>query len=131
MKKLLPGVFYLFALVPQFVFTQYEWMVAAVFLIGFCSAFAFRSGQVFWPLFIMQVLLTGIAFFLLGDRVSYLGDVLANFGIPAFALPILFVLFNALNVPLIFLFGRNIPPLFKDFLWTSEASEDMNSSASS
>lgn len=112
MKKIINLWPYFVALLPQFFVENYLWLTITLILIGCISKFFLKEKGVFLKMFLLELIVFTIVFFVFGDRVSYLHGILENSGLPSFLLSLLFILFNALNVAILFFTGYTLSSLF-------------------
>ena len=110
MIKYLP---YLLAVIPQILFKEYTWIVFSTIAIGFLSSLLIgRQQAVFLKIFIAELIVFGLLFFVSRDHVLYFDDVFKNLGISTALIPIVFIVFNVLNISLLFYFGYKVHNLF-------------------
>lgn len=105
MKKLTSNGPYIIALIPQFIFTNYIWVLISTVLIGFIASYVVSPVKVFGKMFILEFILFFVLFFMLKERVFYLKDVLLYFQVPSMFLSIVLPIFNALNISILFFAG--------------------------
>lgn len=99
---------YLLALLPQFIFQNYTLVIIGTILTGLIAAYFVAATRVFGKMFIIELFAFTIVFFMLKDRVAYLNGVLNSFALPAIALSIIFPVFNALNIAILFFTGYKL-----------------------
>lgn len=116
MKKLINHWPYVMAILPQLIFTDYIWVIISTILIGSIAYYFIPAQKVFGKIFIIELVLFFILFFIVQDRVFYMKDVLKHFGLPTFILLVIFPFFNALNVGILFFTGYQISRLLLDKL---------------
>jgi len=102
MKKIINQWPYFLALLPQFFVEDYMWLIITVILIGCISRFFLKEKYICIKLFVLELIVFSILFFILNDRIFYLEGILENLEVPNILLPILFILFNALNITILF-----------------------------
>jgi hypothetical protein len=112
MKKLLYRAPYLIALVPQFIFEYYACIVLGVILIGLLLGSYTAEKSVFGKIFFIEALIFSVVYYTTKERVFYLGDIFTNLGVSTYLVPVLFVIFNALNIAILFFFGYKLGQLF-------------------
>jgi hypothetical protein len=81
-------------------------------LIGGVTAFFIKKNNVFLKSFSVALLVFLIVFLLYKSRVVYMEDVIAGLGLPSMLSFILFPLFSALNVAILFFMGYTLGKLF-------------------
>ncbi|AXT56529.1 MULTISPECIES: hypothetical protein [Aquimarina] len=111
MKKTLNYLPYVVALIPQFVFNNYNLILISTILIGFIAQFVIDRNKVFFKVFILEILAFSIVFFLLKERVYYLNEALNNLGFSEILIVILLPVFNAINISILFFFGYKLSNL--------------------
>ncbi len=104
-KNYLP---YLLALLPQVIFSQYLLVVLTTVLIGFLAAWFIEGRRVFLRMLGIQFVFFLVLFLVFQANISYLGQIMSNLKMPAIIVPILFVLFNTLNLAILFFFGYKV-----------------------
>ncbi len=112
MKKVINQWPFLIALLPQFFIDDYLWIIITVILIGSISRFFLKDKRVFIKMFVMELIVFSIIFFVFKDRVFYLHGTLESVGLPNILLSVLFILFNALNIAILFFAGYALSTLF-------------------
>ena len=112
MKKILYKVPYLAALVPQFIFEDYVYIVLGVILIGLALGSYTAEKNVFWKMFFIEALLFLVVYYTTKERIFYLDNVFTNLEVSTYLVPVLFILFNALNIAVLFFFGYKLAQLF-------------------
>ncbi len=108
MNKTLNYLPILIALFPQFLFEDYELIMITTILIGIIAYFSLGNQNVFFRIFLSQLFVFSIAFLIYENRIFYLYEVFRNFELPELLLVMLFILFNTLNISLLFIFGYKI-----------------------
>ena len=114
MKNIINQWLYIAALLPQFLFEDYMWLVITVILIGGVSRFFLKDKRVFVKLFCLELIVFTIVFFIFQDRVFYLQGVFESIELPSILLSIVFVIFNALNIAILFFTGYKLTGLFTE-----------------
>ncbi|GAA0731504.1 hypothetical protein GCM10009430_43810 [Aquimarina litoralis] len=105
MKKILNYWPYLIALIPQFIFNNYLLIVITTFLVGLTSRFYIKNKWVLVKMFLLELLTFTIIFLIVGDRIFYLDEILLNLNLSESLLVIIFPIFNALNISILFFTG--------------------------
>ena len=111
MKKVFNHWLYIVAILPQFVFEDYLWITIIVILTGWISRYFLKDKRVFIKLFILELIVFATVFFIYNDRIFYLKGVLDNLELPTILLSITFLLFNALNISILFFTGYTLNSL--------------------
>lgn len=112
MKNIINYLPYCIAIVLQFIIPSYFLIVLLTVLIGIISAFFIKRRRVFIRSFSLTFLIFMLVFILYQSRIVYMGDVIASIGLPSITLYILFPLFTALNVSILFYTGYVLGTLF-------------------
>ncbi|HWK07169.1 MAG TPA: hypothetical protein VNS58_26235 [Puia sp.] len=108
MKKIINYWPYGLALLPQFIFADYSWVIISVVAIGMISTRFIGARNVFWKMFIIELILFSLFFFIVRDRLFYVKGVLKYFEMPEFLLLLVPPVFNALNTAVLFCVGREL-----------------------
>lgn len=111
MKSIKNTLPYLIALIPQILIANYTVMLISVILIGFIAGWFLTDKKVFVKMMIFQFAFFTILFFTTNDNIHYLESVIENIGLPSILLPVIFILFNTLNISILFLFGFKLQKL--------------------
>lgn len=107
-KSFLPLIL---ALIPQFIFENYTLVVLFTVAVGFAGGWLLEDKKIFLKMALFQLIFFSILFFVSRGNVFYLNEVMQNLKLPLFLIPIVFILFNTLNVAILFLFGYRIQKL--------------------
>lgn len=102
---------YLLGILPQFCFQSYTLIVFATILIGFLGGYLIKSGKVFIKIAIIQFFTFAMFFIICKENIAYLNGVFENLNLPVLLLPVLFTVFNVLNISILFLFGFRLQKL--------------------
>jgi len=112
MKKVINYIPYIIAaLLPQFIFKDYLWILISTILIGFITQLFMKNKKFFLKLFLIELVLFSIVFFIHKNRIVYLNDVAHNLELPEIVLMFLFPIFNALNISILFFLGYKLSSL--------------------
>ncbi len=101
-KNILP---FIIALLPQIVFENYTYIVVSTIAIGFIGGLFVKYKKVFLKIVILQFVFFSLLFYLTNDNIFYLNNVVQNLGLPLLLTPVIFILFNTLNISILFSFG--------------------------
>ncbi|WP_209405586.1 hypothetical protein [Pseudozobellia sp. WGM2] len=93
------------ALFPQVLFENYTFILVCTIVIGFIGGWFLTDRNVFLKMIISQLIFFGILFYTANKNISYLDHVVENLGLSTFLIDVTFILFNTLNISLLFLFG--------------------------
>ncbi|GGG24288.1 hypothetical protein GCM10011344_26280 [Dokdonia pacifica] len=99
---------YAICLLPQFFITDYLWYMIIIIAIGFLAKFVVRPKNVFVTLFVLELVTCAILFLVFNDRVFYLNGIFENLKLPALLSPVAFILFNAINMTVLFFTGYTL-----------------------
>ncbi|MEL6941236.1 MAG: hypothetical protein AAFO82_01085 [Bacteroidota bacterium] len=105
MKLLKNNIPFLLALLPQILFSNYMLVLITTIGIGFLGAWLIEGNRVFLKMLVLQLVFFSILFLLKKDNILYLDQVIQNLELPSVIVPILFILFNTLNIAILFFFG--------------------------
>jgi len=111
MKTLLKNILFIIAMIPQLIFKQYEWVLISIIVIGFTAAFFINHKKVFIKILILELIVFSILFFIRMENIFYFDNVFENFGISKLFVPIIFIIFNVLNISILFIFGYKLQVL--------------------
>ncbi len=111
MKRIAGQLLFFAAIIPQYVFPKYEWVVVSTCVIGFLTQLLIPNGKVFFKILIWELFSYSIMFMLFKNRIFYLDLVVENLGLNKILVPVTFIIFNTLNISLIFYFGYIISNL--------------------
>jgi hypothetical protein len=67
--------------------------------------------MVFFKMFVLELITISVVYFVYENRVLYLSGVFENLNISETFVPISFLIFNALNISILFFFGYKISSL--------------------
>ncbi|MHA7059721.1 hypothetical protein ACWGOQ_0021015 [Aquimarina sp. M1] len=112
MKKVINYWPYFIALIPQFIFNDYIWIVISIIFIGFISQYSIKNNLVFIKMMIIELIVFSMILFIFSDRIFYLKGILENLEIPEILLSICIPIFNSLNVAILFFTGYKLGSLF-------------------
>ncbi|CAL2082516.1 hypothetical protein [Tenacibaculum sp. 190524A02b] len=111
MKRIKNTLPFILALVPQLLFEKYIYVLIITIIIGFIGAWIQEDKKIFSKMLIIQLIFFSIIFYFTKDNISYLNNVAENLKLPAFLITIIFILFNTLNISILFLFGYRFQKL--------------------
>lgn len=111
MKRIKNTLPFILALVPQLLFEKYIYVLIITIIIGFIGAWIQEDKKIFSKMLIIQLIFFSIIFYFTKDNISYLNNVAENLKLPAFLITIIFILFNTLNISILFLFGYRLQKL--------------------
>lgn len=107
---------FLIALVPQILFENYNYVLVLTIVIGFLAGWFVTDRKIFTKMFLIQLVFFSALFYSTTKNIAYLNQVIENLGMPSFLIDIIFILFNTLNIAILFLFGYRLQKLiFKKF----------------
>lgn len=112
MKNLFNYLPYIIIVGLQFVMPNYTLLMLSTILVGIVASFYIKSKNIFLKSFILTFVVFVITFFIYKSRVLYMGSILNSFGLPAYSLYLIFPIFNALNVSILFLMGHKLGTMF-------------------
>lgn len=112
MKHLFNYLPYIIIIGLQFVIPNYTVLVLSTILVGLVASFYMPNKSVFLKSFLLTFIVFAIVFFIYKSRVLYMGAVLNSFGLPDYSLYLIFPVFNALNVAILFLVGHKLGTMF-------------------
>lgn len=107
-KNTLP---YFLGILPQFCFQNYTVIVFITILIGFLGGYLIKSSKVFIKIAVFQFFAFIIFYIICKENIAYLNDVFENLNLPVLLLPVLFTVFNVLNISILFFFGFRLQKL--------------------
>ncbi|PZX38989.1 hypothetical protein LX97_02354 [Nonlabens dokdonensis] len=99
------------ALIPQIIFENYTYVLISIIIIGFISGWFLNDKKIFLKALILQLVFFTILYCITNKNISYLNNVAENLGMPAFIIPVIFILFNTLNFSILFSFGYRLQKL--------------------
>lgn len=112
MKKIIKFTPYLIALLPQFFIGNYIWYMITIVLIGFIARYVIKPKKVFLTMFLVELVAFSVLFLVLKDRVFYVKEIVEGAGIPVLSSTMIFILFNALNIAVLFFTGYTLSQVF-------------------
>ncbi len=111
MKKLFNYWPYVVALLPQFIFDNYLWIMITIILIGIIANLFIKRKMVFLKMFVLELITISVVYFVYENRILYLSEVFENLNISEIFVSISFLVFNALNISILFFFGFKLSSL--------------------
>ncbi len=122
MKKIIRFCPYIIALLPQFFIQDYLWYMIVMLLIGFVSRYIIQPKKVLLTMFLIELVVFSIILLVFNDRIFYLKGVFENLALPTILSPIIFLLFNAVNVAVLYFTGYTLGRLIsaKDVVVSKE-----------
>lgn len=103
---------YIIAIGLQFIIPNYTLIMVFTILTGSVAAFFIKKNSVFIKSFSVALLVFLIVFLMYKSRVVYMEDVIAGYGLPKMLSFVVFPLFSALNVAILFFMGYTLGSLF-------------------
>ena len=116
MKKNLSYFLFIISLVPQFLFENYLFMVAAVFVLGFVSGYLSEKQNVFLKVFFLEIIVYTLILIFCGQRIFYIHEIISKFQISDSILYTFLIIFNGLNIAIIFYLGSKVSTLMTFFV---------------
>ncbi|WP_440880062.1 hypothetical protein [Tenacibaculum sp. C7A-26P2] len=107
-KKLIKDIPLLLATLPQIIFNNYGWIIAITILVGFSSAFLIENRNIFRKIICYQFIVFSIVFLFEKENIYYIDMIFDNFSLPKLLSSIIFILFNLLNIVVLFYSGRSV-----------------------
>ncbi|AXG70232.1 hypothetical protein KORDIASMS9_02471 [Kordia sp. SMS9] len=111
MKLIKEYLLYFMAVLPQIFLEDYYIILLATVSIGFIAGYLIQSKKVFLKMMIIQLIVISILFYLHHDRIAYIETILQNLGLSLILIPVIFIVFNTLNIAILFFFGYKIQDL--------------------
>ena len=105
MKAVISHFIIVLALIPQFFFDNYLMIVWSITFLGILFRYYFKRRNVFSKIFILETVTYSIFLFFTWDRLFYLPEIMLKFGISEYILIVILVVFNALNISVLFYTG--------------------------
>lgn len=107
-KNILPFIILLF---PQVIFENYTYILVSTITIGFICGRVLDDKNVFLKALIFQFIFFTMLFYITNKNIFYLNNIAENLGLSTLLIPVVFVLFNSLNISILFLFGYKLNKL--------------------
>lgn len=112
MKYLFNYLPYIIIVGLQFVIPNYTLLMISTILVGVVASFYIKNKSIFLKSFILTFVVFAVIFFIYKSRVLYMESILNSFGLPVYSLYLIFPVFNALNVSILFLVGHKLGTIF-------------------
>lgn len=112
MKNIINYWPYIVAIALQLTIPNYTLIVLFTILIGAIAVFFIKRNRVLIKSFSLALIIFLVVFIIFRSRVVYMEDVINGLGLPSFLGLILFPVFNALNVTILFFMGYTLGKLF-------------------
>ncbi|MFT5892387.1 MAG: hypothetical protein ACI9Y7_002497 [Dokdonia sp.] len=123
MKHLFNYLPYIIIIGLPFVISNYTLLVLSTIIVGLVTSFYMPNKSVFLKSFLLTFIVFVIVFFIYKSRVLYMESVLNSFGFPDASLYLIFPVFNALNVSILFLVGHKLGTLLSSITVKSTLEE--------
>ena len=108
-------IFYILALIPQLIFTNYILVMVSTILIGFIGYSFIQQKHIFFKMFLFELLFFVIVLYFCHKNITYFYNVLKGFQISEIVVTMILILFNAINVAVLFYLGNFIRGIFVQY----------------
>jgi len=103
-------------ILPQFIFKNYTLIALCTFLAGVIMNFSKEKSVPVYIIFLVELIIICIIYSLFKHRVIYLHTIMENFGLHPILTIVVFCLFNAVNISVLYMFGYKLGQLFSSKL---------------
>lgn len=114
MKNILNYLPFIVVIIAQFLVNNYIMILIFTILIGFLASFKIERKRVFLKSFIIGLVVFTTVFLIYESRVDYINGLLVNIGLSRFFIYVLFPVFSALNMSILFYCGYKTGQLLFD-----------------
>ncbi len=102
------SILFLLALLPQLLFKEYFLTLISTIIIGAIAGWFINEKRVFLKMLLVQFIFFSILFIVKRSSIFYLDQVMDNLELPYFLMPLFFIVFNSLNIAILFYFGYKL-----------------------
>lgn len=104
------------AILPQFIFKNYPLIIFCTFIAGIIMSFSKEKSIPTYAIFLVELIIFSIVYLLYQHRIFYVDNIMENFGLHPYLSMVIFCLFNAVNISILYLFGYKLGKLFSSKL---------------